>query len=151
MLNRVRLRRSNTITSRVPGFPSQAVQSSDTLTHGTHLSSGGENPTTAPKELENGHKSGWTTKFNSMGSNSSSTVTSGNSNSTGNANSQINICLECKDVVENIGRKNNMSNGSNHLDGGEYEQTPKLRAPKSSNVSLARDMRNLHTQSMIIE
>lgn len=151
LLNRVRLRRSNTITSRVPGLSSQAIQSSDTLTHGTHLSSRGENPITMPKELENGQKSGWTSKFNSMGSNSSSTVTTGNSNSTGNTTSQINICLECKDVVDNIGRKNNMSNAYNHLDEEENDQKLKLRSQKSSNVSLSRDMRNLHTQSMIIE
>ena len=86
-----------------------------------------------------------------MGSNSSSTVATGNSNSTGNTVSQINICLECKDVVDNIGRKNNMSNGYNHLSGEESEEQLKLRTQKSSNVSLARDMRNLHTQSMIME
>ena len=54
-------------------------------------------------------------------------------------------------LLSYIGRKNNMSNGYNHLDGEENEQQLKLRTQKSSNVTLSRDMRNLHTQSMIIE
>lgn len=111
----------------------------------------GEESYSTQKELENSQKLGWTSKFNSMGSNSSSTVPVGNSASSANATSQINICLECKDVVDNIGRKNNIVNGVNIMETRCQDQNVILRTPKSSNHPHARDIRNMHTQSMIIE
>ena len=140
------MRRSNTITSRVPGLSSQDMQSSENLRLGTP-----RDATLMQKDLENGQKVGWTSKFNSMGSNSSSTMNTANSNAAGSATSQVSICLECKDVVDNIARKNDMGNAINNLHITNQEQKVILRTPKTSNNSLARDMRNLHTQSMIIE
>ena len=106
---------------------------------------------TTQKQTESTHNVGWTSKFNSMGSNSSSTLPVGNSNPSASATSQISICLECKDVVDNIGRKNNMCNRIDDIERRDPDQNVILRTPKSSNNSLAREMRNLHTQSMIIE
>ena len=111
----------------------------------------GEDSYSTQRELENNQKSGWTSKFNSMGSNSSSTAPIGNSASSANATSQINICLECKDVVDNIGRKNNVVNGFNTVETRGQDQNVILRKPKSSNHPHSRDIRNMHTQSMIIE
>ena len=102
--------------------------------------------------VENGQKTGWTSKFNSMGSNSTASIT-GVSNGVGNTSSQINICLECKDVVDNIGRKNT-SDGHNSVDVADVHDHQKpftIRTPKSSVTPLSREMRNLHTRSMIIE
>ena len=111
----------------------------------------GEESYSTQKELENSQKLGWTSKFNSMGSNSNSMVPVGNSTSSANATSQINICLECKDVVDNIGRKNNVVNGVHTMETRVQDQNVILRTPKSSNHPHAIDIRNMHTQSMIIE
>ena len=100
--------------------------------------------------IDNGQKAGWTSKFNSMGSNSTASTT-GVSNGSANISSQINICLECKDVVDNITRKNT-ANGQNNVDTlDENQKQIFVRTPKSSITPLSREMRNLHTRSMIIE
>jgi hypothetical protein len=102
--------------------------------------------------VENGQKTGWATKFNSMGSNSTASL-AGVNNGVGNISSQITICLECKDVVDNIGRKNtaNNPNSVDVVDVNDQQKQITMRTSKSSITPLSREMRNLHTRSMIIE
>ena len=111
----------------------------------------GNDPYMTQASAENGHKQGWTAKFNSMGSNSTASATEVSSG-VGNPTSSMSICLECKDVVDNIGRKN-MTDYCNQLEVTQLEQHHRMdmRTPKSSVAPLGRELRNLRTQSMIFE
>ena len=100
---------------------------------------------------EHVQKVGWTSKFNSMGSTSMASTTR-SSSTVGNVSSQVNICLECKDVVDNIGLKN--TNNS-------YKQLDVIEQAQQSNTDdtisnlrmapLSRETRRLHTRSLIFE
>ena len=146
--NRVRLRRSNTITSRVPGSQTTLNPSTAGLPH--HLPESNTSIVTTTNNLAkangvNGQKAGWSSKFNSMGSTSTASTTP-TVTSTG-TEKEINICLECKDVVDNIGRKSL----ANNFNVEEVEHKVEINTTKSHIHPLAREMRNLHTRSMIFE
>ena len=147
--NRVRLRRSNTITSRVPGSQTTLNPSTAGLPH--HLPENTSVANTikvnnlAQANVVNGQKAGWNSKFNSMGSTSTASTTPTVASS--GTEKEINICLECKDVVDNIGRKS-LSNNFNVED---VEHKVEINTTKSHIHPLAREMRNLHTRSMIFE
>ena len=146
--NRVRLRRSNTITSRVPGSQTTLNPSTAGLPH--HLPESTASIVTTNDNLPkpngvNGQKTGWSSKFNSMGSTSTASTTPTVA-STG-TEKEINICLECKDVVDNIGRKSL----ANNFNVEEVEHKVEINTTKSHIHPLAREMRNLHTRSMIFE
>ena len=146
--NRVRLRRSNTITSRVPGSQTTLNPSTAGLPH--HLPESNTSIVTTTNNLAkangvNGQKAGWSSKFNSMGSTSTASTTPTVA-STG-TEKEINICLECKDVVDNIGRKSL----ANNFNVEEVEHKVEINTTKSHIHPLAREMRNLHTRSMIFE
>ena len=146
--NRVRLRRSNTITSRVPGSQTTLNPSTAGLPH--HLPESNTSIVTTTNNLAkangvNGQKAGWSSKFNSMGSTSTASTTPTVA-STG-TEKEINICLECKDVVDNIGRKSL----ANNFNVEEVEHKVEITTTKSHIHPLAREMRNLHTRSMIFE
>ena len=146
--NRVRLRRSNTITSRVPGSQTTLNPSTAGLPH--HLPESTTSIVTTTNNLAkangvNVQKAGWSSKFNSMGSTSTASTTPTVA-STG-TEKEINICLECKDVVDNIGRKSL----ANNFNVEEVEHKVEINTTKSHIHPLAREMRNLHTRSMIFE
>ena len=107
---------------------------------------------TSQKLSENNQKAGWTSKFNSTGSNSMATVTKVAGGVGNNVSSQINICLECNDVVENI-RLKNMNNGYNQLclvdDPQQYNNEDIIS--NLPGLPASREVRRLHTRSLIFE
>ena len=120
------------------------------------------NTDTAPdqKTLQHGQKLRWTSKFNSIGSTSAASVTTRASTAVlrvagDNMNNQVSICLECKDVVENIGLKNKATyiTEENVLQPSiaEHIDDSISGLPVQVRLTNCREIRQLHTQSLIFQ
>ena len=114
-------------------------------------------------QLEGAAKAHWTSKFNSVGSSPTSASIKNLSTAAckgSDENCHISICLECKDVVENIGLRNKAAESVKlHTNGdtvlstsfAEHLEDESMLSEQLHSPLKYRETRQLHTQSLIIE